>query len=442
MAASSPVLYVSPSGSDQNGRGTAAAPFATIQHAVAVAPPHATVIIEPGTYSGSVTITEPLTLTADATVADATAATVLNASGQTNGITVSGAGASGTTIRHLTIENADNHGILVENANQVTIAGNRVVNNGLNPNKAIAENKPIELVGTADGRVVDNVVTGNHADGGIGLADDGQINPGAAGSGTPAPSRNNLVRGNQIIGNQGGCGVVVAAYNPGQGVWDNQVIDNTVEKNVAGIVVAADPPGTAAVGNLVADNTVRANFIPGIIVHSNAPGQTVSRTTIVDNTIAQNGADPDVKQSRAQTDGIAIIGAVDPVTGTVVSGNHISDQYYGIWMENAAGTLVGGNQSASTVAVPVYTQAGPTPMGGGVSVLWQLTHHPLGYYGAGAIALQQAADIVWAHAPSPSLFALTHHRVGFYGSADIGLQRAADVLWRAGIHSRSQAGTP
>lgn len=62
-----------------------------------------------------------------------------------------------------------------------------------------------------------NVVTGNLADGGIGVADDGPtLDPGAPKpDSAPHTAKNDTVSTNKVTGIYGGCGIVYAAYNKG-----------------------------------------------------------------------------------------------------------------------------------------------------------------------------------------------------------------------------------
>lgn len=361
-------VYVSISGSDVSGTGSSESPYQTINHAVSVAPVHSTIVVEPGTYNEEVKITRDVTLESDSSKADAVSNTIIDATGQDTGIFVDGQDASGAVINGFTVKNASNHGIWVRNTSHVTVENNMVENNGINPTKtktvSIAENKPILLDGTSYSVVSHNLVKGNKADGGVSITDFGMFDPGAPMPTTPpsgpppanapaaAPGIGNVVIDNDIDSNAGGCGVVVAAYNPGGGVVNNQVIGNTVNKIVAGVVVAADVPRTVAKDNVVSNNTITNNFIPGVIVHSNTPGDVVDGNVITGNTISGNGPDKEVKD--AKPTGIALIGAVNPVTNTTVTNNIISNEGIGVWAENAPSTHLSDNQSASDVAVPVF----------------------------------------------------------------------------------------
>ncbi|NMP24770.1 right-handed parallel beta-helix repeat-containing protein [Sulfobacillus harzensis] len=356
MAASQPsIAYVSPSGSNSTGTGSPTAPYATISQAESEVAPGGTIVVEPGTYKESVRITDTVRIVADAALSGNASNTILDASGQSNGIVISGAGANGTQISGLTIENADNHGVFVQNSNDVVLSHLMVTKNGLKnvANPKIAEDKAIEMVGTTDGDIYDNTVVDNG--GGIGLADNGTINPGApAPAGTAAPSLANVIRDNTISGNSTGCGIVIASYNAGEGVIDNVAIGNKVSLSPAGIVVAADTPNTVARGNQVLHNTAFDNFLPGVILHSNAPGDIVTANTVVGNTVYGNKPDPEVKADTGPT-GIIAIGVDNPVTQSIVAGNTISKETYGVYLVNAPGTLgLNGNTYAKSVTTPIY----------------------------------------------------------------------------------------
>ncbi|MEM3803321.1 MAG: right-handed parallel beta-helix repeat-containing protein [Conexivisphaerales archaeon] len=365
-----PLIYVSTSGSNTSGDGSLAKPYATIQYAVSVAPPHAVIVVEPGTYHEMVNITKTVTLESASLQPSNT---IIDAFGQVYGIEIIGLAASGTTINGLTIEHANNHGIFVQNAWNVTIENNYVIYNGLNSSKAIIENKGIQLSGTAYTTVINNYVSNNMADGGIGVSDEGQINPGGMAPGIPAPALGNVIADNVVTGNVGGCGIVVAAYNPGQGVLDNVVSNNMVFNGLpGGIVVAADVPNTVALNNTVAYNVAMNNLIPGIIVHSNTPGDVVANTKIVGNVVSGNaGFGP-------KTTGITVLANINGSTqaiNTLISDNIIHNEYFGVLAANASSTeVLADNNFDSTVSVPVVgASASSTTLGSLSSQESQLT---------------------------------------------------------------------
>lgn len=347
-------VYVGPGGSDTTGSGSRTAPYRTIQKAIDAVPSGGTVVLQPGTYRTMVSITKVVTLESESGQSGTSATTIIDATGQPVGILIDGTAAAGTTISGLTVEHANNHGIFVHDSSDVTIENDVITDNGLKPNKKLDEDKAIQLVGTSNSLVADNIVTFNKADGGIGVADDGHVDPGAATPGLARPGDGNTIRGNTVERNTGGCAIVIASYNPGQGVAKNVVTANRLVDNVPGpIVVAADPPGTSATDNVVSDNTVMGGAIAGIIVHSNAPGQSVADNVVTGNTVSGNGADKQVGDMRPT--GIVIAGTVGPVSGTRITANAISNEYYGIWQAKVAGTILAANHFAPGVQVPAYT---------------------------------------------------------------------------------------
>lgn len=354
MAASIPTLYVATSGNNTTGTGTATSPYQTISYALTKAPTGAAIVVEPGTYNESISITKTVTLEAASAITKGAGSTIISGAGLTalNPIVISGSGANGSVINGFTVTKGADHGIFVENSNDVTIENNTLTGNGTATIKGIQQDKPIELVGTAEGLVKDNTVTGNLADGGIGIADNGADNPGAYSStatpptGTPAVALDNTVEDNTIIGNAGGCDVVVASYNAGEGVIGNVVKDNTAEKSVAGVVIATDGLKTTATGNLVEGNTVSDNFISGIILHSNAPGDVLMDNTVTGNSLSGNGADGEVGDFA--TTAIVVAGAVNPTMNNTITNNIIKDEGLGIWLTGALGNHISGNTFDTT----------------------------------------------------------------------------------------------
>ena len=354
-----PVYYVAPTGSDTSGDGSASNPYATISHAVGVAPSGATVVVGPGTYAEYVLITKTLTLKSQS--ADPSN-TVINAIGQPNGVVVLGPAAAKTVVEGFTVENANNHGIFVQDSHNIIIENNFVTHSGLNPiedskgTAYLGENKAITLLGTSNSTIAGNKVVDNIY-GGISINDDGPINAGwnstavpSAGipSGSPNPADGNTISGNLVSDNHPNhCSIVVSAYNQGEGVSYNVVSYNTVVDNTAGIIVAADTPNTKAVGNSVVYNTILNNGEAGVVLHSNAPGDVVTGNLISGNVLSNDGSGPKIS-------GILVGGEGPvPVQNNTITDNVFQVEYVGIQIVNAKFTFTGGNQFSATVAVPV-----------------------------------------------------------------------------------------
>lgn len=198
-----------------------------------------------------------------------------------------GPGVTGVTIVNATISGANDEGILVQDTSQVTILHNTVTGNAVK-GETFPETKAIQAIGSDHVVIAGNTVTGNGG-GGIGIADDGALNPSGPLAGKALAGSNNWVGYNIVTDSAAGCGIVISAYNPGAGANDNVVQGNVVERNPAGIIVAADTPNTTANGNQVLGNTSTDNAYSGVILHSNAPGDVVTFTQVTGNVISGNG---------------------------------------------------------------------------------------------------------------------------------------------------------
>ncbi len=287
QAAPLTIFSVSPNGSDESGNGSLASPYRTISHGVALAPPGATLLVSPGTYNEMVNITQKVILKSRSSEPSDT---VIDATGKSMGIMVMSPSTAGTVIEGFTVENANNHGIYVQDSSSVIIENNVVTHNGLSPTKAFSgEDKAIQLTGTSQSTVAGNKVVGNQF-GGIAVTDDGPLNPGFYSPGSANAAVGNMISGNIVVSNRPAhCAIVVSAYNPNEGVINNIVSSNVVVDNSAGIIVAADTPNTMAVNNSVIFNTILNNGEGGVVIHSNAPGDVVTGTTVTGNTISGNG---------------------------------------------------------------------------------------------------------------------------------------------------------
>jgi len=348
-----PVYYVSPTGSDTTGNGSVSSPFATITHAVALATAGATIVVGPGTYPEMVVVPVNLKLLSQSSLASTA---IIDATGKINGIAVVGSASAGTVIEGLTVQNADDEGIYVQDSSNVVIENNVVAHNALSPFAGVGEAKGIQLTGTVDSTVAGNTVVGNEY-GGIGITDVGAINPSwnvtaAPNAGvptaTPAPGNGNVVSGNLVAANRPNhCAIVISAYNSGQGVSNNVVSGNTIVDNQNGVIIAADTPNTVAVNNTILSNAILNNGEGGVVVHSNAPGDVVANNLIADNVISADGYPPTLE-------GIIVGGEGPvPVQVTTITGNTFQNEAIGIQIVNAKTTYVGGNVMEATVRLQV-----------------------------------------------------------------------------------------
>lgn len=349
--ASANTLYVSPRGK-AHAACTRHKPCRTIGVALARARKGDVVRVARGTYRAQVTISKDITL------AGARGA-VIDASGHGNGILISGPGGDGSTVTGFVVEHATYEGILAMRASRLTISDNTVKDNDLggaakHPKGECAPQgqvpgdcgEGLHLMSVTSSQVLHNLVEDNA--GGILLTDE------------LGPTAFNTIRDNRSLDNVLDCGITLASHNARAvsangspdpqvaGVYDNYVVANTANGDGtkgagAGILMAAPGPGTATYNNVVTANTADGNGMAGITVHSHAPGQYVNGNVIVGNTLNDDGLTGDVDFGVTHTVGILVASAVSELSGTVIAGNRISDEYYGIWTKNVPAISASSN---------------------------------------------------------------------------------------------------
>jgi len=309
----------------------------TIGKAVLAANPGDTIQVGAGTYKEQVTLTSGVLL-----LGAGSATTIIDATGLANGVVINGGtpGLSGAGVSGFSIKNANFQGILVENASNVAIWSNQVLNNnvGLNTSSASGPTCPgltpaldagedmdcgegINLAGADHSVVSNNVITGNS--GGILISDD------------IGATHDNVITGNVVANNGYACGITMASHS-GMGVYRNTVSNNQSFSNGlkapgegAGIGIFAAGPGAQTYSNVVINNVMTNNGLPGVAMHNHAapmgaPAVVFNDNKIIGNTISGNG--PDVEDTATSgTTGINIF-SIAPITGTVVSQNTISNE--------------------------------------------------------------------------------------------------------------------
>jgi parallel beta-helix repeat protein len=372
--ASAATLCVNPSG----GGGC----YTKIQTAVNHASANDVINVKKGTYYEDVTIGIPLSL-----IGDGANQSVINADGLANAIFVDGLdhpGLHGVTIAGFTVENARYEAILLVSASDVTVRDTTMINNDkygpiFNPATVNCVGQPsfetdesgdcggaLHLIGTSNSIVSGNLITGN-ADG-ILISDE------------TAESAGNLITHNIVKNNPLECGIVLAShppvgssppsYAPHFGVDNNTVADNISKDNGvqvggAGVGLFSDGNGSGKVsGNVVIDNTLTGNGIGGVSLHTHVgpsfhlPADNFNGNHIIGNTIAHNLADTDDTATPGRV-GININSGSggSPVTGTVISGNNISDEDVDIAINTPAlvdihlNNLLGGKIGVADVCV-------------------------------------------------------------------------------------------
>ena len=337
--------------------------MATIGAAIAAASAGDVITVAPGTYKESVKIGVPLTLIGS----DATK-TIIDATGLSTGIYVDGIDSqnlANVVISGFTVQNANFEGILVTNASAITVASNIVQGNDKSlifsftnptcpgqPAFETAEGddcgEGIHLIGVDHAAISGNTVTNNA--GGILLSDETQA------------VHDNVLSGNTVSNNALDCGITLASHPPFTtsttaapfGVYRNTMVDNQVTQNGlkgfgAGIGLFSPVPGGAVYANVVLDNTATGNGLPGVTIHAHTPGQNFNNNVIIGNQISGNGADSE----DAFTPGPAGINflSVSPVTGTVISGNTISQETDAVVWHAPGVALVNRNTLTGTYGV-------------------------------------------------------------------------------------------
>ena len=325
-------VYVAPGGATgAAGHSCATAAYASIQAAVTAAPARGTVVVCPGTYSESVTITKALRL------AGRPGATI-DATGQPYGV---GAAASYVTISGLTVRGANVGGLLADGivtaglvngtmtpADHVTITGDTTEDNA---------GSGIDLNSTSHSVATGDRSTGNSV--GINVSDDFNRTASA-----------NVISGNVTNDNPGGCGIALADHT-GDGIVRNLVAGNVSNDNGLGTPSAAAASAGSGVilagatggvfGNTVTGNVFDGNGHAGFDVHAHAPGMNLSGNVVTGNRIGVNNLR--TSEGDTQTTGV-YLGDASPLAITV-AGNTISGDHYGIFTAGGPVTVRGASHN-------------------------------------------------------------------------------------------------
>jgi len=369
-------------------------PCATLGYALSQAAAGETIVIQPGTYTASADPTGTsntvpaaltgLTIESDAVLLGSAANTIIQGAAA-NGLMVN---ANGVTVNGLTFNNSGAAGVLVTPPSSATapaaVTGvtieNVVSNNSdqcfLTPSTAVCT----AAIGAGDygeslwlRSVTDSTVEGSTAENGLG--------GGMLVSDEVGPNFGNTIENNMVLNNAEGCGITLAAHNraaifssgpnAGQpdpaagGVYNETVKGNTSDGNGAtGIGLF-----NAAYNNTIEGNTFNGNVAPGIEIDDHVPGADLNGNSVIDNTVGVNslsdgpgGASPGQHDVfTTHTTGIMVIDLATPVTGTVIEGNTVSGDYYGIFLSALASstTLSANTVSVSPGGVAVFTSPAP-----------------------------------------------------------------------------------
>jgi hypothetical protein len=316
-------VFVSPQGWSRHADvSCATAGFRSINAAIHAVAEHGTVIVCPGTYHTQAVVTKPLKLIG--------VHAVIDAKGQKPVLRKLPAG-SGIVVLHtrnvhvsgFTVVRAGFDAILVALSSRVLVTHNVLEHNG---------DVGVDFNGTSFSRASRNVSKFNKG-GGFLVADD------------IGPTSHDTINWNVASRNPGGCGVIIAGHAT-FGVRDNRVAHNwltfngTLHKSPgAGVVIATEVPGERVSGNTVTGNWIYRNGIAGVTIHSHVKGQHLNGNRIVGNWIGRNNVvgdtiglgPPAVNVPDLRTTGILV--AASSRVHVVIKGNHISRNWFGIFLE-------------------------------------------------------------------------------------------------------------
>jgi parallel beta-helix repeat protein len=252
--------YVATNGIDGPGRGTAALPWRTIQYAAGQVQAGDTVLINPGTYTGGITVdtsgtaSEPITFRANG------AGVIIEGSGgERDAFFITW--ADYVVVEGLTIQHATRAGMRIDNSHHVTVRDCTFANNGTwglftdFSDYTTVEN--CESYGAIDqhGIYISNssdypIIRGNrlHHNHDCGLHMNGDISMGGDGIISHALVENNIIYEN---GTGGGSGINM------DGVTDSVIRNNLLYNNHAsGISLYQIDGGSGSQNNRVLNNTI------------------------------------------------------------------------------------------------------------------------------------------------------------------------------------------
>lgn len=317
------------------------------------------------------------------TIADRT----IDATGCDIGIYI-GPGATHVTVAGVTVENANFQGIFAERTAYVRVEDSTVRGNGFHTtdpsapplegsgvHSYVGQSFAISLFGVSHSAVLGNTVYDNGR-GGIGLMDNGANDPGwmMQHQNPDAPlvaSTYDVIAGNRTAANYGGCGIVAATQNFGGHLANLQITNNTISgtigaftpngPDIGGIVVAADLPDSSVSNVNVTGNSVSQSFEGGIIVNAEAFNSSTNAVHVVGNTVTANNWG---HLEAPEMAGVLVYANPAPIppgtnaprnVGTIVTGNTLAEQFYGIWsLGDFAPKTAGNTISVTPGGTPIF----------------------------------------------------------------------------------------
>ncbi len=301
-------IYVSSSGDDTSGDGTASNPYLTIAMGLAAAVPGDTVMVESGVYRERVDLKSGVTLRgsgASASVIDAELSGPAVTANDVTGAVLDGFGVTGG------LSDSQGGGILVTNSTNVTIQNNMVFDNNVR-GASDQSNGAGLLVINSSVSILRNTIQGNYAEysgGGIYLRLDAQS----------AIVKHNLILGNGAETFNGGGISVRLGSTASVEIKNNQILSNGAFDSGAGLDIQGSGSGSI-IANLIESCYTDASTAGGvgIFVQGDATGS--PSLLIADNVIDSNTGGGDVVTGG----GILVGWGVGPATRIVnntITGN-------------------------------------------------------------------------------------------------------------------------
>lgn len=307
--------------------------YRDINTAIAAVGTGGTVVVCAGTYDEQVVVTKSLSLYGRSATIDAKGQKPLKIGTVTlpGSIGIGVLGTSGVRVSGFRVTGAGFDAILVGASSHVSVSRNYLWGNG---------DVGVDINGSSYTSATRNYSAHNEG-GGFLVADD------------IGPNSHNVVGWNIATRNPGGCGVIVAGHST-DGVTHNLVIGNWLSYNGtlkssgggAGVVIASEVPGETVAYTTVVGNHIWGNGLSGVTIHVHQPNQDFNGTKIIGNWIGRNNTlgDPiglfasTAKNAKnyavpdTRTTGI-LAATASSVTGTVIAGNHVSNNHFGIFLE-------------------------------------------------------------------------------------------------------------
>lgn len=342
QASAGSTVYVSHlAASNGDDASCSTAKYSDINTAIAAAGSGGTVVVCPGTYDAEVVVTTPLNLVGRQATINAQGQPPLKIGKTTlpgsDGIVV--LQTSNVNVSGFKVTGAGYDAVLVFLSSHVSVSRNTLVNNGTFVNlQQGGSGVGVDINGSSWSSATGNAAISNQG-GGFEITDD------------LGPASHDTVAWNYETRSYDGCGVIVAGHST-EGVTDNLVAHNSVSWNAtakgtqgSGVLLASEVPGETMTGNTFVANSAWDNGLAGVTIHVHLPGQHFNGNKVLGNWIGTNNivGDPiDLSTSPTSRTNVAVpdllttgilAATASQVSGTVIAGNYITGDHFGIFLE-------------------------------------------------------------------------------------------------------------